>query len=1179
MSFTKETDDAQQNNLEQKSLGDIKFTHREFDVISCIVNGRTSKKIIASLLDINPRTVITHTRNIMQKLQCTSWEYIPPFVEKSGNKQGLIKHFCTLMIRQKFRSVLEKIKILVMEPYHLELSFFPYMKQENIDLIKDYFNIINIKVTNKLKSEIDNNEGTQPIRLVINDEYIKTLDYGSFKDAEDLSLHIIVHLIKHKSLSSLVDEFENFRLTFTTDIKMHNFVSKKRVLKDYIFQRKLYIISPVIFLILILISIFWKADKKTDLVPLYQSEIKLPKNSALLEREIVIEEIDNRFEKANKSAIPIVCIIGMGGSGKTTLARMWNKKFSCQFPKSITWELNAETQESLQESFKNLAKYLAQTTEQQSNLNVIESLPQKEEKEKERFLFIQNILKSMKGWALIYDNVENLSDISKYLPGNLEVWGNGKVLVTTRNSHFKYADIIVHENVVLLDKLSEDECYSLFYKLRFPNEKQTLTSEQEQDIKNFLQNLPPFPLDISVAAKYILSNKVLYEDYLNALNTQEKEFYTVQKSMLQETSSYIKTRYSILTLSFKSIIEENPKFEDFLTMLIMIDSQNIPYELLESHYGKSTVTAFLIELKKHSLITEDSNTDVTDDTNTNRLKTFSIHRSTQDICNIYLMQNVGLTEKNPTVIALGETFATFLNGLVDIENYLHISHIVPHCSKILQSSLLTPSIKGIVSVALGWTYFCTGHDTLAKQFLEKGIVYLKQVDEKNNNKKVNCSESVLSHIDQQRYSGDIHIVQATSYLGIVYLRSGAFEKSKKLLEWSRPIYQLSNNDIEYTRVLTFSGYLYTLMNDYTHAKDILLSSIKLCRQNNVRQMNLARALTFFGYLNKEIGDYENATIALNESIGLYKDKLMNAWVKAHLACIENESGKYKIAEEKLLECRKVYKNQGASTHVNLIWILPTLGSVYRKIGNYTEAEKLFKDGYKIYKMHESESGENFNQSFSGVHLGKLYRKTGLYGEAQKLLEITKVEHTKMYGENNSRTLWNDVALASLFIDIHMYHEAKFLIEKCILHYEKTLLPSHYKIGKALSYLGIVFCKLGDIEKAHSLFKEALENLENHYGKNHLETTSTLRAIGDLYLLENNFEKAEEFINKSYEILKSHDHPDMHLSLEKLAAIYTKKGDKEKSKEYLNKALKIIETNFPKESAHIIRIRKSLSKLI
>jgi len=90
-----------------KTVGDIKFTSREMEVISCILNVRKTYGI-ASLLSIDPKTVDAHIRNITQKLRC-SRDSIIDFIEKS-EKVGIIKnqYYQLIKIRSHFEQCLKK---------------------------------------------------------------------------------------------------------------------------------------------------------------------------------------------------------------------------------------------------------------------------------------------------------------------------------------------------------------------------------------------------------------------------------------------------------------------------------------------------------------------------------------------------------------------------------------------------------------------------------------------------------------------------------------------------------------------------------------------------------------------------------------------------------------------------------------------------------------------------------------------------------------------------------------------------------------------------------------------------------------------------------------------------------------------------------------------------------------
>lgn len=91
-----------------QEISGIKFSHREVDIIACVLCNRGEKKI-ASLLSISHRTVGSHIRNIMAKLGKHSREYIIDFVEKAGLSKTLREYYYFLLIDSIFKKSLKKI--------------------------------------------------------------------------------------------------------------------------------------------------------------------------------------------------------------------------------------------------------------------------------------------------------------------------------------------------------------------------------------------------------------------------------------------------------------------------------------------------------------------------------------------------------------------------------------------------------------------------------------------------------------------------------------------------------------------------------------------------------------------------------------------------------------------------------------------------------------------------------------------------------------------------------------------------------------------------------------------------------------------------------------------------------------------------------------------------------------
>lgn len=86
----------------------IKFTLREIDTIACILHSRSDKKI-ASILNISPRTVGTHSYNVMIKIGCNSKDQIIDFIENAGQVSHFREYYLHLLCKSHFRALLQKI--------------------------------------------------------------------------------------------------------------------------------------------------------------------------------------------------------------------------------------------------------------------------------------------------------------------------------------------------------------------------------------------------------------------------------------------------------------------------------------------------------------------------------------------------------------------------------------------------------------------------------------------------------------------------------------------------------------------------------------------------------------------------------------------------------------------------------------------------------------------------------------------------------------------------------------------------------------------------------------------------------------------------------------------------------------------------------------------------------------
>ncbi|OJW55190.1 MAG: hypothetical protein BGO67_05305 [Alphaproteobacteria bacterium 41-28] len=1043
----------------------------------------------------------------MKKLNCTSREALIVFIENTDKLLSLKKYYFNLLICKAFEEKLKNILTLKTEknptcliiawqdealpiPMTLINHLREHLKSAGVDtslelqqafpprIQKPHKNhhIIYIIPCIWLDSDQKKLDQFQGIRTQNNVHFVfseqekkseipKEIKHLNYIHLTEKNYYLAVFEILQKiysntNIRNIILEFEKKCHTVLdlTEFKYPSPSFEKEILQEkeakfiqkdeYILKHRKWILLSAIFIIFLLtINYLIFYGKEKYLSSPIRSDLIIPTESTLLHRPELFALVDNKFNKRHED-IQTIALVGIGGSGKTTFARQYAREQKA----NVIWEMNAETTESLRESFEDLAQALSKEEEDQKKLREIQEIKNLEEKEKKMILFVKDLLRRRSNWFLVFDNVEKFTDIQKHFPRDMNTWGKGRIILTTRNDNFQNNNYIDH--LVYIGELNSQQKLDLFTKIMNIGNLKVFNQNNESQI--FLEKISPFPLDISIAAYYIKATNVSYEKYLECLNQHQKEFIDTLENILKESGEYNKTRYKIITLSLERLIKINKNFEPLLLFISLLDSQDIPQGLLEMYMGPEKVRNFIYHLKKFSLIT-------------NKLfhseSTLSIHRHTQKIHLAYFTSVLKLKENHQLIQSITDTLEKYIREAINKENNTSTKLSEKHAKMFLaHSNLLTDSMKGAIAGELGRIYIFKGDYTQGIRILEDSIIALSKSYNKIH----------------------IKVAHVLGYLGLAHRDIGNYKKAKDFLEQSYLIYnqQTFKNYSEIAWILTFLGDTHRELGDYNKAKDLLEESLIIYRNHlPENSAGVARVLTWLGMVYREAGNYQKARDLLEESYKSFKSISEThtgvAMTLAFLGNINNELGYHKKAKELLERSLVVYKKHFSEEHVAVARAFAFLGDVNGESGQYKEGKGLLEKSLMTFKKKLSE--EHTYITWALAHLGIIYRELGDYDKAKNFFEKSLKRCEKYDGKNSVKTAYILRNLGHTYLLEGNTDVAENLIIKSLDTFYQNKHPESFKALESLAevYLkkSIDFANKGDTQVSQKFKTQALNSLK------------------------------------------------------------------------------------------------------
>lgn len=1079
-------------------IQNVNFSNREIDVAACVFQGRRTSKI-AELLAISPRTIEVHIRNITEKLdRGGSREVIVDFIEKSDKSRIIRNYYNALLLNYEFE---KKLKELSKKNSQQSLACSIRVHSSDIKTplfiqLCKHLKMIGIKDS----QEIDEKENDI---ILIWDQ--KSISISKSSDYYVSFFQLLLQIFD-------VDEIEKFKSDFFSLTKnVHVDLAK---IPKYIYPLNNKV-PPTYYKNSMLLppSLNQRDDVTFHFYTNFskqfiaRSDLIIPNENVRLERIALLKDIEDYLKDQND--IYNIAIIGPGGSGKTTVARLYAKKKKLP----VVFEINAETSENLRYSFESLAYSLVESDKDNDILLEILDVKDPHIKLKRIITFAKERLRTHSNWLLIFDNVEKFSDIQPYFPSDVDLWGKGTVILTTRDQHVAHNNQI--KSSILISELNPEEKQELFAKIMKLDGKCN-----DENVKIFIDNLPPFPLDITVAATYLQATSISFHDYLVNLKEGNTRFNETQKNILRESTAYTKTRYNIVSTSINKLIAENEAFIDLFLIISLISSQGIPIELLRFYKENLVVESFIYNLKKYCLLTNPP--DKYQDINL-----ISIHRSTQEIMYSFMMTELSFGKENTRIQHIIETYIKYLKAQKKTKNTnidLHINNtekLISH--KFMRCNFLLIKLYEELANLYFYNYNFKQSNFLLNKALLKGEKTYNQKDLFRLYFSIGNTNKYLNKFDLSKE---------------YYIKS--LELSENVSSEKRAAIYLNLGELE------------RILGNYKDAILYFDKGIHIYQTQKNKYKRLGQALSGKALVYLKLGEFAKAQNLFNESNSKFEKSINEhegfGLNHLYLGDINYELGKYNEALQSYNESQKSFLNSSQITFRNfyLSWILGHIGAAYVIMGLFKKGRENLNKALEIHNNFISDKNHNY-KAWLYFLLSEAEMEEHDYDNAAHHIKRGQDHYRKVFGPNSVRNIDGKIYEARLNIDVGNYRKAHSILEELLTIYE-TILKEN-SLGKALClmYLGKLFLREKKLDHAYQNFILSLEAYDKY---KHINRYLIKDLLSELY-----YEKCKDAVNKN-ELLQA-------------------KRYHQESLQNLKEALLIVNKSFPKESSHTKRLREKI----
>ena len=701
--------------------------------------------------------------------------------------------------------------------------------------------------------------------------------------------------------------------------------------------------------------------------------VPLKRNPLFTGREKILEALHARLGINQIVALTQSSALhGLGGVGKTQIALEYAYRYALEY--SATFWIRAEAAESIISDFLSIAESL--------------QLPERNNEDHRRAVVAVQHWLSMHGqWLLIWDNVEDLALLDRFLPSTRQ----GAILITTRCQ-------TLGTLACGLDLFPMEQKEGMLFLLR--RAKMLEAEATCEDMRHLAESRPGeyavaselveimggLPLALDQAGAYLEAVQCGLPAYLELFRTRRAELLKSRGEGARDHPASVSTTF---TLALAATTQRHPAVGDLLRICAFLQPDAIPEEFFRrgaEHLGSQLQLSCRDPLEWDRMVSVACSSSLLSRQPEER--SLSMHRLVQAV----LLDEMSEAEQKQwnrrVMMALDAVFPDIRPATAYID-WRQGERLLPHALLCLHRAASQEESLPFASLAY------------------KAAQYLRERGRYGE------AEPLLQRALQIRIQtrGQEHpdVASCLDELAILSFRQGKYEQAEPLHRRALHIWEktLGSEDLQVARPLYGLARLHLRQGKYEQAEPFYRRALHIWEKNlGPEHPEVAKSLDGLAILYSHQGKYEQAEPLYRRALHIWEKSLgpqhpLVAYALLGLADLSYEQGKDEQAESFYRQALHIQEQTLGPEHPDLTYALGGLADIFSRQGKYEQAETCYRQALSLWEQTSGPEHPEIAYVLNG--LANLSLKQGKYEEAERLYEYALRLREQLLGRNHPET--------------------------------------------------------------------------------------------------------------------------------------------------------------------------------